>query len=200
MFINLQHQHKSFSGCAITQHCSAEFMGVRKIAVLIWTLQQFTEVFTLFSVREMHVRKMKMAIKRLMQRCRWMVVLGLLIERIKENVRMQRNRQNSERDRPTQVMSCNSNLSCWERSVIVKAKETDWSLNYKIKQCTVLTSMSRSAMSTAKLLRWLQEHTVRSALDSTTLQPLGDHVPPYIEEFQNTQVWLHSFDWKPQNI
>lgn len=41
MFINPQNQHKSFSGRAITQHCSAEFIGVRKIAVLIWTLQQF---------------------------------------------------------------------------------------------------------------------------------------------------------------
>ena len=50
-----------------------------------------------------------------MQRCRWMVVLGLLMERISEKVRMQINRQISERDRPTQVISCNSNVSCWER-------------------------------------------------------------------------------------
>lgn len=48
-------------------------------------------------------------------------------------------------------------------------------------------------MSTAKLLRWLQEHTVYSELDSSTLHPLSDHVPPPSEEFQNTQVWLFSF-------
>lgn len=48
-------------------------------------------------------------------------------------------------------------------------------------------------MSTAKLLRWLQEHTVNSGLDSTTLQPLADHEPPSSEESQNTQVWEVSF-------
>lgn len=48
-------------------------------------------------------------------------------------------------------------------------------------------------MSTAKLLRWVQEHTVYSELDSTTMHPLSDHVPPPSEEFQNTQVWLFSF-------
>ena len=48
-------------------------------------------------------------------------------------------------------------------------------------------------MSTAKLLRWVQEHTVYSWLDSTTLQPRADHAPPSSEEFQNTQVWLDSF-------
>lgn len=60
----------------------------------------------------MRVRKIMVAMKRLMQRCRWMVVLVLRMERINENVRMQMNRQISERDRPNQVMSCNSNLSC----------------------------------------------------------------------------------------
>ncbi len=49
-------------------------------------------------------------------------------------------------------------------------------------------------MSTAKLLRWLQEHTVNLELDSNRLQPLGDHVPPSSEEFQNTQVGIDSFD------
>ena len=62
----------------------------------------------------MPARKMRVAMKRQMQRCRWMVVLGLLMERINEKVRMQMNRQISERDRPTQVITCNSNLSCWE--------------------------------------------------------------------------------------
>lgn len=52
--------------------------------------------------------------KRLIQRCRWMVVLGPWMERISENVRMQKNRQIRERDRPTKVRSCNSNLFCWE--------------------------------------------------------------------------------------
>lgn len=60
----------------------------------------------------MPARKISDAMKRLMQRCRWMVVLGLWMERINENVRMQMNRQIRERDRPTQVISCNSNLSC----------------------------------------------------------------------------------------
>lgn len=55
-------------------------------------------------------------------------------------------------------------------------------------------------MSTAKLLRWLQEHTVYLALDSTTLQPRGDHVPPSSEESQNTQVWLDSFDCETKEI
>lgn len=55
-----------------------------------------------------------MAMKRLMHKCRWMVVLGLLMERINENVRMQKSRQISERQRPNQVISCSSNLSCWE--------------------------------------------------------------------------------------
>lgn len=61
----------------------------------------------------MPARKMRTAMKRLMQRCRWMLVLGLWMERISENVRMQMNRQINERDRPIQVISCNSNLSCW---------------------------------------------------------------------------------------
>lgn len=76
------------------------------------TLTAVPGVFTWFSVREMRVRKIRMAMKRLMQRCRWMVVLGLWMERINENVRMQTNRQTNERDRPNQVMSCKSNLSC----------------------------------------------------------------------------------------
>lgn len=48
-------------------------------------------------------------------------------------------------------------------------------------------------MSTAKLLRWLQEHTVYSEFESTVLQPRGDHVPPSSEESQNAQVWFDSF-------
>lgn len=47
-------------------------------------------------------------------------------------------------------------------------------------------------MSTAKLLRWLQEHTVYLEFDSTVLQPRGDHVPPSAEASQNTQVWFNS--------
>lgn len=42
--------------------------------------------------------------KRLMQRCRWMVVLGLLIERIIENVKMEMNKQISEMDRNTHMI------------------------------------------------------------------------------------------------
>lgn len=48
-------------------------------------------------------------------------------------------------------------------------------------------------MSTAKLLRWLQEHTVYSEFESTVLQPRGDHVPSSSEESQNTQVWFDAF-------
>lgn len=50
-------------------------------------------------------------------------------------------------------------------------------------------------MSTAKLLRWSQEHTVYSRLDSTSVQPRGDHAPPSSEESQNTQVCVW-FDCK----
>lgn len=76
----------------------------------------------------MPARKIRMAMKRLMQRCRWILVLGLWIERINKNVRMQMRRQISERDRPTQVISCNSNLSYWarerERRVPLQSTET----------------------------------------------------------------------------
>lgn len=37
------------------------------------------------------------------------------MERTRENVRMQMNRHSSDRDRPTQVISCKSNLSYWEQ-------------------------------------------------------------------------------------
>ncbi|CAG5897893.1 unnamed protein product [Menidia menidia] len=53
--------------------------------------------------------------KRLMQRCKWMVVLGVWMERIIENVRMQINRQIRERDRPTQI-----NLKI-ERTLLIMA-------------------------------------------------------------------------------
>lgn len=43
-------------------------------------------------------------------------------------------------------------------------------------------------MSTAKLLRWLQEHTVYLGLNSSTLQPRADHVPPFSEKSQNTHT------------
>lgn len=72
----------------------------------------------------MPARKVRMAMKRLMQRCRWMVVLGLWIERINENVRMQMKREISERDSPTQEISCNSNLSCWQRERRVTLQHT----------------------------------------------------------------------------
>lgn len=85
----------------------------------------------------MPARKMRTAMKRLMQRCRWMLVLGLWMERISENVRMQMNRQINERDRPIQVISCNSNLSCWgqrerERRVTSQETETDWSFDFHV--------------------------------------------------------------------
>lgn len=70
----------------------------------------------------MPARKMRVAMKRLMDRCRWIVVLGLLMERIREKVRMQRKRQTSEMDRPTQVISCRSNFSCWQRRVTLKVE------------------------------------------------------------------------------
>ncbi len=81
----------------------------------ILTVQAVTELFTRFSVLEMPARKIRLAQKRLRQRWRWMLVLGLFMERIIENVRMQMNRQNRERDRPTQVISCNSNLFCQKK-------------------------------------------------------------------------------------
>lgn len=94
----------------------------KKIAALMGSTRcsRAQRRFTLFSVREMHVRKTRMATKRLTDRCRWIVVLGLLMERIMEKVRMQRKRQSSERDRPTQVISCRSNLSCSQRRVALK--------------------------------------------------------------------------------
>lgn len=77
------------------------------------------ELFTWFFVWEIDVRKMRKARKRLMQRCKWMVVLGLWMERIKENVRMQTNRQRSERKRPKYVIICNSKGSCWNRKFVL---------------------------------------------------------------------------------
>lgn len=76
------------------------------------------EVFTWLFVWEIDVRKIRKARKRLMQRCKWMVVLGLWMERIIENVRMQKNRQRSERERPKNVIICNSKGSCRKRKVI----------------------------------------------------------------------------------
>lgn len=103
----LYHLFKSFSNCAVCDCCRC-FENLCR--------QQGVIVFTLFSVFVMPARKITLAMKRLMQRCRWMVVLGLWMERIIENVRMQRNRQISERDRPTQVMSCNSKWFWWKRN------------------------------------------------------------------------------------
>lgn len=82
---------------------------LKRLMKLCW--QKAVMVFTLFSVRVMPARKITLAMKRLMQRCRWMVVLGLWMERIIENVKMQMNRQISERDRPTQVIRCSSKCS-----------------------------------------------------------------------------------------
>lgn len=53
-------------------------------------------------------------------------------------------------------------------------------------------------MSTAKLLRWLQEHRVRFGEESSTVQPRGDQEPPSFEESQKTQVWFNPADWKTQ--
>lgn len=119
LFINLQLLHKSFRSCAVTQYlflcCIQKCYCTHPDAADILTVQAGTEVLTRFSVREMPARKIRVAMKRLMQRCRWMVVLGLWMERINQNVRMQMKRQIRERDRPTQVISCNSNLFCGER-------------------------------------------------------------------------------------
>lgn len=57
---------------------------------------------------------MRTATKRLMHRCKWMVVRGLWMERMSEKVRMQMSRQISDRDNPTQVTTCNSNVACRE--------------------------------------------------------------------------------------
>lgn len=53
-------------------------------------------------------------------------------------------------------------------------------------------------MSTAKLLRWSQEHRVPLEEEWTTLQPRGDQDPPSTDESQNTQVWFKPADWKTQ--
>lgn len=73
------------------------------------------ELFTWLFVWEIDVRKIRKARKRLMQRCKWMVVLGLWMERINENVRMQKKRQSSERESPKDVIICNSKGSCWKK-------------------------------------------------------------------------------------
>lgn len=74
------------------------------------------ELFTWLFVWEIDVRKIRKARKRLMQRCKWMVVLGLWMARIIENVRMQTNRQRSERERPKYVIICSSKRS-WRGKV-----------------------------------------------------------------------------------
>lgn len=108
------------------------------LAELLLLYMQAVRVFTWFSVWEMPTRKINVAMKRLMQRCRWMVVLGLLMERISENVRMQMNRQTSERGRPTQVISCSSNLFCWERE-----REREWEgLPYHTQKWTEVSTVN----------------------------------------------------------
>lgn len=81
----------------------------------------------------MHVRKRKVAVKRLMQRCRWIVVLGLWMERIIENVSMQMSRHKSEKDRPNHVISCNSKRSCWRIRVVWEY--TKRTMNYELTVC-----------------------------------------------------------------
>lgn len=59
-----------------------------------------------------------------------MVVLVLLMERIIENVRMEMNRKISEMDRPTQVISCNSNLFyCGRERMVTLLYENGLKLN-----------------------------------------------------------------------
>ena len=65
----------------------------------------------------MRATKMRLAMKRQTQRFRRMVVLGLWMETINQNVRTQANRQISDRDRPTTVITIKSldSKNCWER-------------------------------------------------------------------------------------
>lgn len=59
---------------------------------------------------------------------------------------------------------------------------------------SLLTWISWSAMSTAKLLRWLQEQTVCVLLESTMTHPCGDQAPPLLAGSQYTQTcWASLF-------